>query len=63
MRKPHGFPIAIAIAAARNGHRHRGAKPEEPGRHERDFPQDHALEGEQRPGDDIGDHLRRKALA
>jgi hypothetical protein len=37
MRKPHGFPIAIAIAAARNGHRHRGAKPEEPGRHERDF--------------------------
>ncbi|MEH2514900.1 hypothetical protein V1279_000473 [Bradyrhizobium sp. AZCC 1610] len=31
MRKPHGFPIATTIAAARNGHRHRSAKPDEPG--------------------------------
>ena len=37
------------------------AKPDEPGRHERDLPEDHALKGEQRPGDDIGDHLRRAA--
>jgi len=47
----------------RERQRDRRPEPDEPFRHERDLPQDHALEGEQRPGDHVGDHLRRAAAA
>src|SRR5882724_2016664 len=43
----------------RNGNR--GSKPDESRRHERDFPEQQPLKGEQRPGDHIGQHLRRAA--
>jgi hypothetical protein len=42
----------------RERHRNRASEPDETGRHERNFPQNHPLEGKQRPCDDIGDHLR-----
>ena len=61
--RPHGFPITIAIAAARNGNGTDTAARNQTnlagmnGISHKIMP----LEGEQRPGDDIGDHLRRAA--